>query len=116
MSSNQRQRAQDSPDQPIGCLPAILRTFWMAIGNLGLFFCGMFAARQPAPSALDFVYVGIVITLIVVRYLDITRFQGQTADGDPATIAHWRRYVIGLIPTAAALWVFTRFARAQGWM
>jgi hypothetical protein len=94
----------------------MFRMFWMALGNLALFFCAVFAARRPAPSALDALYVGLVAALLVVRYLDITRFHGLTADGEPATLAHWRRYTLTLIPIAAALWAFLRFAHARGWL
>ena len=112
----QQAPANQAPQKPVGCLSALMRTFWMAFGNLALFFCAIFAARRPAPSPLDAVYVGIVSALIVVRYLDITRFQGLTADGDPATLAHWRRYCLFLVPIAAALWVLMRFAHTRGWI
>lgn len=108
--------ALHSPPEKTGCLSAILRATWMAFGNLALFFCAIFAARRTAPSTLDYLYVAIVVALISIRYLDIARFHGQTTDGDPATMAHWRRYVLGLIPISAGLWALMRFAHTQGWL
>lgn len=116
MTGSQRQPVEHSPAERAGCLAALLRVFWMAVGNLALFFCAMFAARQPAPSVLDGVFVAIVVLLIVARYFDVTRCRGQTADGEPATLAHWRRYALGIVPVAAGVWAFTRFAHGQGWM
>jgi hypothetical protein len=46
--------------------------------------------------------------LIGTRYVDIVRYQGLTADGQPATMAHFRRYAIVLLATAVALWAATR--------
>jgi hypothetical protein len=116
MKRNAAPSAQQSPQKPVGCLSALVRAFWMAFGNLALVFCAMFAARRPAPSPLDMAYVGLVIALMVVRHLDITRFQGQTTEGEPATLAHWRRYCLLLVPIAAALWAFMRFAQARNWL
>lgn len=116
MSGNQRQRAPLSPEESAGCLAGLLRVFWMAFGNLLLFVCALYAARHPAPSAFDAAFAAIVVLLIFIRYLDVTRFGGLTADGKPANLGHWRRYVLGLVPLAAGFWAFTRFAHAHGWM
>lgn len=116
MSGSQRQPIEHSPAERVGCLAALLRVYWMAVGNLALFFCAMFAARRPAPSVLDGLFVAVAITLIIARYIDIARFRGQTADGEPANLGHWRKYALILVPVAAGLWAFIRFAHGQGWM
>lgn len=126
MSGNPRRSLSTSPgsanaseDQPparVGCLGALARVYWMAAGNAFLFFCAMYAARREAPSALDGLYAGLVASLAVVRWLDIARLGGQTAEGLPATLAHWRRYVLGLLPIAAGVWFLMRFAHANGWL
>jgi hypothetical protein len=43
--------------------------------------------------------------LIVARYVDITRFKGDTAYGEPATLAHWRRYALSLLVGSIVVWV-----------
>lgn len=53
------------------------------------------------PSTLDLVvWLGVVLT-IAARWVDITRRQGMTASGEPATLAHWRRHAVILIVAAA---------------
>lgn len=116
MAGNPRQHATSPPQQQTGCLAALARVYWMAVGNALLFFCAIYAAKRPAPSALDALYAGLVLVLILVRFVDITRLGGQTADGHPATTAHWRRYTLVLVPVAAAVWIGVRFAHGRGWM
>lgn len=116
MTGNRRELAQQSPPEKAGCLSGILRITWMAFGNVALFFCAMAAARRAAPSALDGAYAALVIALIVVRYVDIARFGGQTSDGDPATLAHWRRYALGLVVVAVAVRALMHVAHANGFL
>jgi hypothetical protein len=42
--------------------------------------------------------------MIIVRFLDIKFLDGQTATGEPATLAHWRRYAVLLIVISAIIW------------
>ncbi|MBK8164883.1 MAG: hypothetical protein IPK64_02845 [bacterium] len=114
MSGNAHQPATSPPQT--GCLAALARVYWMAVGNVFLFFCAFYAAKRPAPSALDGLYVGLVVLLLVVRFVDIARLGGQTSEGQPATLAHWRRYALGLVPVAAVVWLGVRYAHGRGWM
>lgn len=114
MNGTRQQSAQREPAARDGCIAGIIRIIWMAFGNLALFLCAIMGARRPAPSTFDFVYVGLVIGLAALRYLDIARYQGETAEGEPATLAHWRRYALGLVATAAATWALARLAAAKG--
>ncbi len=95
MSGNPRQHATSEPQQKTGCLAALARVYWMAVGNVLLFVCAIYAARHEPPSALDGLYAVLVALLLVVRFVDITRLGGQTSEGHPATLAHWRRYALG---------------------
>ena len=88
-------------DRPGGCL---LRLFWMAFGNLALILITLLIIERRAFSALDGAYWLIVVALVVVRYVDITRFAGRTASYEPATMRHFRRYTLGLLAGAAAAW------------
>lgn len=54
--------------------------------------------RVPAAALLDG----------VGEYVDIVRYQGMTADGEPATTVHFRRYVLMLIVVSAAVWTAAR--------
>jgi hypothetical protein len=53
------------------------------------------------PSSLDAVVWITVATSLVARRLDITRLNGQTAGGEPATLAHWRTYAAAVIIVTA---------------
>ncbi len=100
-------------DNPAGCF---LRLYWMGIGNFALIITAVLAGRQAAPSLLDGIYVLVALSLILARYVDVSRFGGQTTNGDPATLRDWRRHVAILVPVAAALWWAARFAHAQKWL
>jgi hypothetical protein len=88
-----------------GCLP---RLFWMALGNVALVGAALAIYKSTGWSIADLAFLLIVGLLIGARYIDIVRYQGKTADGEPATRAHLKRYVLWLLVTAIALWAVTR--------
>lgn len=116
MNGSSPQSAQRAPQGRDGCLAGIVRITWMAFGNLALFLFAVMGARRPAPSAYDAAFAGLVLGLVILRYLDITRFGGETSDGEPATLSHWRRYALGLVGVAAAMWALARLAAARGFL
>lgn len=89
-------------DRPGGCL---IRLFWMAFGNLALLMLALLIFQRKGFSALDAAYWAVVAALGGARYADIARFDGLTASGEPATMRHFRRYVLGLFAVATGLWV-----------
>lgn len=95
-------------DRPAGCL---LRLFWMAFGNVALLFLAILIFKQGRFSALDAVYWALVVALGGARYADIARFDGLTASGEPATMGHFRRHVVGLSAGAVALWACAHLLR-----
>ncbi len=105
-----------SPSESTGCLPVILRITWLMWGNFALLACAALVAQKIAPVVSDVLLFMIAGGLIAVRYVDITRFKGETADGEPATLAHWRRYAIIVMLTSAVAWGFARVAASQGWL
>lgn len=116
MDSQQRQEKPELQTEPTGCMPLILRLTWMAFGNIALFLCAGLVAKRTAPVVMDIAFFAIAIGLIVVRYLDITRFKGQTAEEKPATLARWRQYSVLLAIISFVLWAFARFVASRGWM
>ena len=86
-----------------GCL---FRLFWMVFGSGILLFLWFFILSHSGTffSLFDTAFGATVALLIAVRYVDITRLNGQTASGEPATLAHWRRYTFGLVLFGAAAW------------
>lgn len=99
--------AQDS-DTPnnhiaLGCL---IRLYWMGLGNAVLFFSAILIAqrREDFLSELDAVYGSAVFSLVMFRYIDIKYFKGNTSTGEPATMAHWKRYMRAMLVLALFAW------------
>ena len=88
----------------------LARLYWAFVGNALLFFLLVFLLekRPPLPSLLDAACWLAIISLILVRYVDIRFLNGETNEGKPATMAHWRRHatLVGFIGTGA--WLVTR--------
>ena len=79
----------------------------MIIGNVILLSCayGIIQHRSSVLSIADAFYWAIVGSLLAARYVDIRYLYGTTADDDPATMAHWRRYATVLGVVSTALWL-----------
>jgi hypothetical protein len=90
-----------------GCL---LRLFWMLFGHLLLAVLGGLIAIEKELSLFDAAYWATVLGLIGARYLDIVRFGGSTAEGNPATMLHFRRFTGYLLGLASVAWL-----AAHGW-
>lgn len=95
---------ETSYDRSAGCL---LRLFWMIIGNALLLFCLLAILERHARvlGIADAVYWITVGCLLAVRYADIRHFHGVTADGSPASMAHWRRYAVTVGAASLVLWL-----------
>jgi hypothetical protein len=91
---------------PKGGGNSALRFYWMAVGNLALLTAAGLISKQPVwtVTLMDAGYVFIVVTLFLARYFDITRYGGETTNGEPASNQHLVRYGLGLASFAAALW------------
>jgi uncharacterized membrane protein len=78
----------------------------MALGNLALLVIAMLISQKPTwtITVLDAAFFGVVLTLFVARYLDVKRFGGETANGQPATGRDLVHYGVGLVAVAAGLW------------
>ncbi len=88
-----------------GAPAALARLYWMMGGNAALGFLLAFIAKsRPAFSSFDLAYWAVFASLIAVRYVDVTRLGGSTAEGTPATRAHWRRYSAVLSAICVAAW------------
>ena len=83
----------------------------MAIGGLALLFLAAAIYRVGAFSILDVVYWLVVAATAAARFIDITRFQGRTASGEPADLGHFRRFALVLFAVAAAAWVLAHGLR-----
>ena len=85
-----------------GCL---VRVGWMLIGNALLLLSAFsIAIGGGALSWVDGAFWAVVAAVIGIRYLDIAKMGGATAAGQPATMSHWRRYVLLLVVFSLAAW------------
>jgi hypothetical protein len=102
-------------DSGIGCLA---RFFWMAAGNAALAFLLVFISQQQglALSWRDAAYWGVVAAQLAARMADIRWFDGRTTEGEPATMALWRRWALLLAAISLALWVLAHLVASAGWL
>jgi hypothetical protein len=96
------------PQADLGGMGCLTRILWIGVGNMALVFSATFIAQghYASFSKADMVFWITVVLMVLIRYVDITRFQGLTAQGhQPATLAQWRRYVVLLIVISSLLWL-----------
>ena len=93
-------------DKQRGILAILARTFWMFLCNFALMVCAanIFMGESKSTRTSDIIFWCVVPAMIIVRFLDIKFLDGQTATGEPATLAHWRRYAVLLIVISAIIW------------
>jgi hypothetical protein len=86
--------------------------------NVMLAACALFIVQNHTGFfwVADAVYWAIVGSLLAARYVDIRYLRGTTADGEPATMVHWRRYAVTVILISVCLWlVMHAIAFLRGW-
>jgi hypothetical protein len=99
-----------SPEKGIGCLAALTRMAWLFFGIFAMWFCALFIAMRKAPGISDILFGILAVAVIIIRYIDIKVFRGETADNAPATLKDWRRYTIRLILMAGILYAAAKTA------
>jgi len=101
---------QDQKVPPQDGNGVLARLYWMLFGNALLLFLlvFLFTKRPRLPSLFDVSCLVVVGSLIVVRLLDVRFLNGRTAEGDPATMDHWRRYAWVVGPIGVGAWLATR--------
>lgn len=86
----------------------LLRLTWLMFGNVLLMALAVAIAERRSAGFLTIVDAAfwiLVAGLALARYVDITRMKGQTASGEPATVGHWRRYLLTLLPLSIVVWI-----------
>jgi hypothetical protein len=78
----------------------------MALGNFALVSSAVFISQHRTSffSPADIIYWASVAFLLATRYVDIKRFNGRTASGEPASMPHWRRYAGLLAGASVCIW------------
>jgi hypothetical protein len=108
MTGSDTRSARPDPTHPAASFAA--RTFWMLVGNGLLLLLAIGILQRPAwtTSHVDVAFWAVVAALLAVRAVDVVWLSGRTADGEPATSVHLRRYGLGLAATAAAAWALAQ--------
>src|SRR5687768_16773688 len=85
----------------------LVRLAWMLGGFVALAVTAMAIASRPAWHVgwRDAVFCAAVLASGAFRYLDVTRFQGETVNGQRATPTDLRRYLLGLAVGSSLLWI-----------
>ena len=107
---SQQTQKELPPPNPTGCAAVLVRLIWMGFGNLALALLALLIIQKGSFSVLDGVFWAMVGTLVVVRYFDVTRLHGLTADGKPASLRHWYRYAFGLLAASGGGWTLAHAA------
>lgn len=101
-------RAQDQSTQVPNTAgqSALMRLGWMMAGPLMVLIATFSILSKPSWTfgGHDGLLLLGVSLATVCRYLDIKRYNGQTANGETATMTNFTRYAISLSVIAAALW------------
>jgi hypothetical protein len=97
---------KDAPSSPgMGFGGCLVRLGWMLFGSVILLFSAVVIARhQGFLSVADGVFWAAIAACVGLRYFDVSRMHGQTASGEPSTLAHWRQYTIRLVAVGAIVW------------
>ena len=102
----QPEKKAEQPGHQMSEAGCLIRLGWMMFGNAALVICIVTIANHRGNflSAADAVFWVVVLVLIWLRHVDITRMQGRTAHGQPATLSHWKRYAGLLLAFSLVAW------------
>ncbi|MGQ9607326.1 MAG: hypothetical protein ACUVTW_14095 [Thermogutta sp.] len=101
-----------SPESMGGCL---LRLYWMIGGFLIAVLCGVSVVHhQGGFSLVDIVYWAAILGVPAARYADMRHFNGRRADGEPMTLADWKRFSVLVVIAGLIGWVAIHGMRLQG--
>ena len=101
MNQQENTRSNLGEEKFSGCL---VRLGWMPAGTL-LLVLSFFMILLKGPNfAWDLAFWITAASCVVLRYVDVAFLGGRTVKGEPATIAHWRRYALLLPASALVLW------------
>jgi len=69
-----------------------------------LIAAAMIANKLVSSLTANLVYHFVVLSIILVRYIDIRVYKGLTSELEPATMAHWKKYSIIILLYGFGLW------------
>ncbi len=105
-------QAPVEPESGRGCLPAAVRLIWI-FGGIALIYCALYIAQRESAVLTELLMPFMALALVLFRFLDIRYLKGETLDNKPATLKHWRRYVLIVSVVAGTLYILAKFVAQQ---
>jgi hypothetical protein len=92
------------------------RVFWMLLGPALLLVLTVVIISQWSGwvTGTDVAYFIILGLMVLGRWLEFRSGTPLTATGEPATPAHLRRFIIGVLVGGTAVWVAANLLGQQG--
>lgn len=100
----------EQPGAKASLAGSVARVYWMLAGNaaLSLLAIGIVQHGRERTWVTDAAFWATFASLLLVRYVDITRLRGTTASGEPASIGDWYRYAGGLLLLSLTVWILAQ--------
>jgi hypothetical protein len=84
------------------------RLYWSLMGNIILLLlASKIYQAQTLLSSFDLLFWAVVLSMILVRYVDIKYLKGVNFEGLPATLEDWRKYLKYYPLFSAGLWILS---------
>lgn len=86
---------------------AVARIYWMMVGHalLAIFAMSIYKSGGEIGTLTDAAFFANMLGVVAVRYLDIARLGGATADGQEATMSHWRKFSAIHVGVWGVIWL-----------
>ena len=101
-------------DRPTPGYAGFARLYWMFLGPMLLLLGAVSLVNgrggRLAPRSLTF--VGMFASLLLCRWAEFHAGNAKTAEGEPATAAHLRRYLLVATLIGSAVWVVANLVGA----
>jgi hypothetical protein len=96
-----------SSQQTTALVPFLSRVFWGVFGPLILLLCLFQIVSSGGGwfTQVNIIFLGVLVGLLVARWLDFRAGNPLTATGQPATTAHLRRYALKTLLIGVGVWV-----------
>lgn len=108
MMTTQPQSPEPREPQPIGSMWVLLaRLAWFLLGpvSAALLTYAIIHHGSGWLTGWDVAFLCVIAVMVLGRWAEMRSGVATTVSGAPATAAHFTRYVRGLLPVAAGVWL-----------
>ncbi len=107
-----RSRSRDAQEQEgASAVGIVFRLGWLVVGPLCMVGYLMHLGRHDPPliSLMSLGFWALVAAIIIVRYIDVQKYDGETTNGVTATMKDFRGYVVRLLAAGGVAWAAVAF-------